>query len=348
MGAFILWKIANPCLLDARSSARRRSHAKSSATLSKGRSTMKKLMLLCATLFAMAFVVPATPAHAANTRSWVSASGSDSNACTQAAPCLTFAHSITQTSSGGEIDCLTGGDFGAVTITQSITIDCGAGQVGAIGVTLGDAITLNTSSSAVIILRNLSLNGFGTSGATGIYTQSFPGGTLIVQHCSIHAFGDDGIFFTPSSGRGLLQVSDTAVYNNGYGIIVGASSGVIASAVFDRVEITANTYDGLVLGSGTIAGTLRQSLVRENGEYGVYADASAVYFTVEESSVIDNLSYGIYSNASGVNLEVGASTIGGNGTGVYATAGSIYTFGNNQMSANGSNGTFTPGGPGLK
>jgi len=40
-------------------------------------------------------------------------------------------------------------------------------------------------------------------------------------------------------------------------------------------------------------------------------------------------------------VNVGASTIGGNGTGVLPSSGSIISFGNNQMSANGSNGNFT-------
>ncbi|MGA2257773.1 MAG: right-handed parallel beta-helix repeat-containing protein [Thermoguttaceae bacterium] len=311
---------------------------------------MKKLMLLCAMLSAMAFVIVATPAHAANTRSWVSALGSDSNACTQAAPCLTFAHAITQTSSGGEIDCLSGGDFGSVTITFSITIDCGVGQVGVASSNGTAAITLNTSSSAVIVLRNLNINGFGADGY-GILTASFPSGTLIVEHCLIHGFtGDVGIYFSPSSGRATLQISDTSIFNNEYGITIYPSSGVIVSAVFNRVEITTNSQTGLTMeGSGTIAGTLRQSLVADNGNGGIYALASAVYFTVEESSIIDNLETGgIATGSAGANLEVGASTIGGNGTGIQASTGSIYTFGNNQLSANGSNGSFTPGGPGLQ
>ena len=313
---------------------------------------MRKFVLLCATLSAMAFAIATTSAHAANTRSWVSASGSDSSACTQAAPCLTFAHAITQTNSGGEIDCLSGGDFGPVTITFSITIDCGEGLVGTASTNGTASITLNTSSSTVIIIRNLNLNGFGVAGY-GIFTASFPGGTLIVQHCTIHGFtGDVAIYFAPSSGRAVLQISDTSISNNLYGVWVSPSSGVIASVVLDRVELTGNLGGGAALlleGSGTIAGTLRQSLVAENSGTGIYALATGgVYFTVEESSVIDNLNVGILLNSASGNVEVGASTIGGNGTGVSASAGSIFTFGNNQMSANGSNGSFTPGGPGLQ
>src|SRR5271169_2232175 len=75
-----------------------------------GESIMRKLMLLCACLCAVAFAVAAGPAQATNPRSWVSNSGSDSNTCTLASPCLTFAHAITQTTAGGEVDCLTPGD----------------------------------------------------------------------------------------------------------------------------------------------------------------------------------------------------------------------------------------------
>ena len=313
---------------------------------------MRKLMLLCATLCAMAFAVPATPALAQVARTFISGVGDDANPCSRTAPCKTFTGTLAKTSAGGEIDCLDPGDFAAVTITQSVTIDCGAGQAGTIGVTtpITDAITINTSASAVIILRNLALNGFGTSATMGISTIAFPNGTLIVQHCTISGFTGAGINFEPNTGRGLLHMSDSSVYKNGVGVIVMPASGVIASAVFDRVEIVSNSTDGIDLsGAGTVAGTLRQSFVGENGGDGVSATATAgVYFTVEESSVIDNLQYGVFSGATGVNLEVGASTVGANGTGVKTTAGSIFTFGNNQMSANGVNGSFTAGGMGLQ
>jgi hypothetical protein len=48
---------------------------------------MRKLILFCTCLFAMAFVVPASPAHA---QAFVMTTGSDSNPCTQASPRLTF------------------------------------------------------------------------------------------------------------------------------------------------------------------------------------------------------------------------------------------------------------------
>jgi hypothetical protein len=66
-----------------------------------------------------------------------------------------------------------------------------------------------------------------------------------------------------------------------------------------------------------------------------------VFFTVEESSIVDNLVNGIQTNSANAYVNVGASTIGGNSTGVLASSGSLISFGNNQMSANGTNGNFT-------
>jgi hypothetical protein len=308
---------------------------------------MRKFVLLCAMLSAMAVVVPLTPAQASNTRSWVSGVGADANPCSRTAPCQTFAGAISKTAAGGEIDCLDPGDFGPVTIAQSVTIDCGAGQVGGIGLTSsGDAVNI-TATSGTVVLRNLTLNGF-SSGNYGIAAAVF-NGTLIVQNCKIHGFLNAGIAFTPTSSRGLLEVSDTAAYGNFNGIFVAPGSGVIASVVLNRIELNGNSFGLALDGSGTVAGSLRQSVVAESSQYGIQVLATGgVYFTVEESSVIDNLTDGIQANAAGVNLVVGASTIGGNGTGVAAPAGSIYTFGNNQLSANGTNGSFTPGGPGLQ
>ena len=86
---------------------------------------------------------------------------------------------------------------------------------------------------------------------------------------------------------------------------------------------------------------MRDSIVGENGNSGVVAQSSQVFFTVEESSIVDNLVNGIQTNSAGSAIKVAASTIGGNGTGVLASAGSIVSFGDNHMSDNGSDGNFT-------
>jgi hypothetical protein len=303
---------------------------------------MKKFILLSIWLCAMVLSMSASPVLAQNVM-WVSATGSG-NTCSTGAPCGTFQAAIN--AGATEIHCLNSGNYGPFTITASITIDCGAGNIGTVSVAGNGvtAIVIDASSAATIVLRHLSLNGNGTA-LTGIGPASFPSGTLTIEDCTIQGFVGGvgtGIIFAPSSGRGLLQVSNSQIMGNYNGIFVNPQGAQIASLMLNRVEVTGNAGVGLYMsGAGIIAGTMRESVVGANGTTGVYSNASQAYFTVEESSIVDNLTFGILTASAGSVLNVGTSTIGGNGTGVGASAGSLISFGNNQMSANGSNGTFT-------
>src|SRR5262245_11041461 len=85
---------------------------------------MKAFMLVVAASVLGVTVMSAQPAFAQATRTWVSGVGDDANPCSRTAPCKTFAGAISKTVSGGIINCIDPGGFGAVTITKSITIDC--------------------------------------------------------------------------------------------------------------------------------------------------------------------------------------------------------------------------------
>src|SRR5919109_1756054 len=105
------------------------------------------------------------------TRTWVSGVGDDANPCSRTAPCKTFAGAISKTAAGGEIDALDPAGYGAVTITKSITIDGGGGQVASVLVAGTNGIVVQAGPADVVILRNLSINGIrgaGTGGLNGI------------------------------------------------------------------------------------------------------------------------------------------------------------------------------------
>ena len=299
---------------------------------------MRKIILLCASLFTMVLSFSVGPVRA---QLWVSPNGSDSNGCSEIAPCLSFQRAINLGAS--QINCLSSGNYGTITIAGSLTIDCGTGNVGNIVNSNGTAITISTTSAATIILRHLALNGLSAIGYDGIRANSFFSGTLIVEDCMISGYsGGFGIDFSPTNGRGLLQVSNSQIFSNANGIFVSPTTNQIASVTLNKVEVVGNAGDGLFLGgNGIVAGTMRDSVVGENGQVGVIANASQVFFTVEESSVVDNLGVGIETASAGSVVNVGASTIGGNGAGVLPASGSLISFGNNQMSANGTNGNFT-------
>jgi len=290
----------------------------------------------------MVLLFSASPVMAQNVM-WVSPVGSDTNGCSEASPCASFQGAINK-GSVSQINCLASGHYGEVLITTSLTIDCGSGNVGNIVNSSVSAITINTTAAATIILRHLALNGLSTTNnSEGINAGSFFSGTLIVEDCMMHGYHNGfGIVFQPQSGRGLLQVSNSQIFDNHVGITVFPASGQIASVTLNKVELIANLDTGLVMGGvGVVAGAMRDSVVGENGNDGVLASASQVFFTVEESSIVDNLVNGIQTQSAGSAIKVAASTIGGNGMGVFAQQGSIVSFGDNHVSDNGSDGNFT-------
>jgi hypothetical protein len=310
--------------------------------------------LACIGLLATAFVAVGTSAHG---QAFVSSNGNDANACTQAAPCATFAHAVSVISDGGSIQCLNSGQYAntTLTITKSVTIDCGVGNVGRMDLSGGGTIgiNINASSPASIILRHLNINGVNTAtNINGVVTTNLPGGQLVIEDSTIGGFTGSGsngygILFTPNSGspngRATIFLENTEVAANNIGVSIAPASGQIASVFFANVVIGGNTGDGLDLaGAGTIAGDMRQSVVAASGGNGIVASSTnGVFFTIEGSTIVANLGIAIETNSSSAQLNVGASTIGANGTGVKSLLGSLISFGDNHMSANGSNGNFT-------
>jgi hypothetical protein len=198
---------------------------------------MRKLMVLCASLCSMVLLFAASPVRAQSVL-WVASNGSDGNACGQTTPCATFQGAINK-GSVSQINCLTSGSYGPVLITASIVIDCGTGNVGTVSITgpSSPAITINTGA-ATIVLRHLSLNG-NNSAKAGISGLLFTSGTLVVEGCTIQGFtAGAGIFFGPTAGRGLLQVSDSRISGNDFGIVVDPVNNQIASVTLNRIELT--------------------------------------------------------------------------------------------------------------
>src|SRR5499427_7254650 len=122
------------------------------------------------------------------TRTWVSGVGDDANPCSRTAPCKTFAGAISKTAPGGEIDALDPGGFGALTITKSITIDGGGGQVASVLVAGTNGIVVAAQPGDIVILRNLRFDGLlgggnANAGINGIRWIS--GKALHIRNCTI-------------------------------------------------------------------------------------------------------------------------------------------------------------------
>jgi hypothetical protein len=144
---------------------------------------MRKLLLLCAWLCAMGFVVTVSgrPAQAfgSNVITYISANGNNAAGCsTPATACATLGGALSYTVPEGEIDCVDAGNYSNTTviITQSVTIDCAGG----VGSTAG-AFSIN-GSGIVVRLRNLTLNNNGF-GFYGIDAKNMA--ALYVENCVI-------------------------------------------------------------------------------------------------------------------------------------------------------------------
>jgi len=313
--------------------------------MNKFRFTIKVLAIA---IFMFAF---ASLAQAQATRTWVSGVGDDANPCSRTAPCKTFAGSISKTATGGYINCLDPGGFGAVTITKAITIQCDE-EIGHILPGATSAIIVNTPAGAVVTLRGLSLEGAG-SGIHGISYVGFPG-VLNVQEVVIHDFSQNGINFAPNgAGTAQLHVSEGSVIMNNNagninfaGILIKPISGAIANVSINGVQLENNTngvFADASGGGGVSNFNVNNSRISNSSNVGIVVVSSGNSFSgMVNSTLINANNFGIALAGSGAALRLGGNTITHNATGVSNSGGTLESFKNNQIVANTANGTPIP------
>ena len=275
---------------------------------------MFRKLLLLMSLGLIASCLSMSPASAQASRTWVSGVGDDANPCSRTAPCKTFAGAISKTAAQGEIDCLDPGGFGALTITKAITIDC-SGTYGSVLVSGTSAINVSAAAGDKVILRGLSINGFGT-GIHGIQLNS--GGQLSVERCRIARFTGIGINVNVSN-TAQLYVADTTISNTGTGISMQTTG--LLLAVIDRTNIFNVATNGITTG----------------GANGIAVNISNSHVATAQT--------GILAGGAGTAISVDASTVEGTGTAMNAlVAGSVIRASNNLLYGNTTNFSFVAGG----
>ena len=290
---------------------------------------MRKIVLPLTLLASTVPILQAAPAQAAGAnRTFVSATGSDTNPCTFISPCRTFQAAYNATAAGGEIDVLDPAGYGTLTISKSISIQ-GHGYAG-ISTSSGTfAITINGSASDQINLRGLLIDGVGI-GARGIHVNTGVG-SLNIQECVIRNFTTFGIAFGVS---GDLFVSDTLIADMGGssdGISIQANAAV--TAVLNRVQVEhgSNGIVGLTSG-GTLNLTVVDSVVSANSQIGISASQGAPIIMIKNSTVSNN-GTGIEADGTSV-LRIGHSIITANTTGWATNGGTVESYGDNNIDNN--------------
>ena len=313
----------------------------------------------------LAFVaLGATMLFAQATRTWVSGVGDDANPCSRTAPCKTFAGAISKTAPGGEIDALDPGGFGALTITKSITLDGGGGQVASVLVSGTNGIVVAAGANDVVIIRNLRTNGLLNSGAAGLNGIRFLSGKdLDIENDVVFGYGTNGIDIELGASA-TVHIINTIVKNNGScvpgscssgsgdGVFATASSGTVKVAI-DNSQIMVSSNSGIEAGANARV-TVNRSLISASGQAGAFANGSGSILGLDYTNVVDGGGSGVKTSTGGTIL-VSHGTITGNGGTAYdnSAGGTVAAYatncttpcaatnGTNRVHDNGAQGTAT-------
>jgi len=279
-------------------------------------------------------------ANAQATRTWVSGVGDDANPCSRTAPCKTFPGAIAKTASAGEIDCLDPGGFGTVTITKPITIDCN-GVIGSALVSGTNGIVISTlGATDAVTLRNISLEGLGT-GLSGI--NILAASNVHLENITIHNFTQFGVTVNASASVNLTMRNVTITGDGpggtsattGGGISLTTSSGIVA-ADLNNVRIW-NTHPALQ-GKANSQWVVHDSDLSFNG-VAVKAFDTGITMSLINCQLNNNGT--AVQSIAGSSILVMGSTLSENTTAFFPNGGLLLSDGQNNVNANGANGTVS-------
>ena len=190
------------------------------------------------------------PASGTNQRSFVASSGKDTDPCTLAKPCRSFAAAIAQTSANGEVVAIDSAGYGSVTIAQSVSVVAPLGVHAGIIFSSGDGVTVNAGPDDVVILRNLYINCVNGIGAThGINLIS--AAALHVEHCVVTGSFRSNINLVPATPA-IVAISDTVVRQaiHDWGVYADSASSLKVSIERCRMELN---YGGVVVDRAAVS-----------------------------------------------------------------------------------------------
>lgn len=281
---------------------------------------LPRIALAAAASFLFAASLSATSAH-----TWVSANGNDSTGTgTTAKPYASFNTAVSNTTAGGIVSVLGPGDYGAVTITQSITIDATGG--GSIVFAGGEGIYIDAGSNANIVLRNLTVDG-GAVGSDAIFIAS--SGTtnivnVLIDNCHIEGFSQIGVGLGSESPT-YVTIRNTAIQGGTLGVRTFQSSPLTAindHVTIDHSSIQGATSAGVFTRNGnvdilasSISGTVGTNAA------GIMADTNAT-LNVQSTMITGNTIGACIYTSSTATLAT-TTTIADNATNVAACGGAV-------------------------
>ena len=213
-------------------------------------------------------MVSAMATQATVLRAFVSSTGNDANAasnCPQTTPCKTFAGALPTVTPGGELIALDTSGYGPLTggnsISKAITIAAVPGATAFVVAAFGTAgFTVTAGVSDLVTLRNISFNGAGAAGTSGIIFITGKG--LVVENCTFASLTGSGL----AASSGVIAIKDSSFNASGIGITFTQT----AKGEVVNTEVNHSGTDGLFVNTGGKA-TVFHSRFIGNTSRGVYA-----------------------------------------------------------------------------
>jgi hypothetical protein len=288
--------------------------------------------------------------------------GLDGNPCTETQPCQTLAHAQTVVADPGTLVILSPGNVASPsTITTSLTITCPGGgciidgSANFNGGTATNGVTISAAANKSVALHNLSISGYST-GLTGVNVTDV--GRLELKGVGISGFSV-GINFAPSTAASshLFAIS-TEVRNSGTRSVVIAPTGANAATVVFTGSKVHHANAGFVAdattGTGGVSVVIADSVIGFMNNNSILANGNANAAAAPARILIDrsDVSYSsgncILANGFTATVALTKTMVTQCGTALNPlSSGTIYSYGDNSINFNNSNGTAPSTGGGF-
>jgi hypothetical protein len=279
----------------------------------------------------------------AQTRVFVSGSGSDANPCSLGAPCRSFQQAHNTVLAGGEIVALDAAGYGPLNISKAVTVT-------AIGIeasitsnsATGAAISISAGPSDTVTIRGLTIIA-GTLANDGVDVNSAK--SVTITDTSITGFPVQGVNITPSASLDVELSGVTANNNTHHGLQLFPSGSGAVTALVTQSSFNGNGLDGVFVTGVNSTGTIKATLsltTAANGGAGISVDtgaAKSVPVVMVTQCKLANNNFGLFAQ-DGVKVLVDRSQISGNlQKGWTAITGAVVnSYTDNQVNGNGTDG----------
>lgn len=301
------------------------------------------MIRIIARLFALTIVFTVflhiAPVSAAPFEAFVTSTGSDANPCNASLPCATIGGALNPVISGGQVICLSppGMAEGLIAFSKSVTIDC----PGALTQSAGFIGFVMEGNNQVFTIRNLTINGTGTSANAAIKVTG--NGTLIIENCVFENFAGASALDIEASGALNLVVTNSRISNSGAGVLIKPTGSV--TATFTGVTIVDNTGGGLKTDAtnGPVSVDISNSTISNNSGNGMNAVGGTIYsnmLNLSHNVIAKNGTAGIQANGALAAALVDMTLLDSNAAGATSAVngGRVITYGNNRILGSGGSG----------